>query len=212
MLDLPHLPNAANGSELAVFFASGANDWQAWTRPRGKRFARVLLIGGGAGGGGGCTGASGSARGGGGGGAAAAYAMQDLALDLLPETLFINVATGGAGGAAGVAGSVPSSANSGVSSLSLQPNTTALNLIAVSGGSAPRRWSRNQRWRRCGGIGGKYCHTPGIRNLGRLHGDGRRRRHGGRCTDGCSRRDLCIGHRQQHSRWWSRRGRCRHQQ
>lgn len=82
--------------------------------PKRARFMCAYLISPGAGGGGGCGKAAGAAGGGGGGGAAGNRTFGMVATMSMSETIYVQVAAGGAGGAGGSSGSgstpgVPSS-------------------------------------------------------------------------------------------------------
>ncbi len=123
MLDLSNLPNAANGADVQIFYATGPSDWQTWVKPRGKSMIGIFAFGAGGGGGGGCSGAAGTARGGGGAGASGATFNTIIPAIFLPDTLFVNVGLGGAGGAADTVG--------------LQGGMTNVFVYPLSGSSGP---------------------------------------------------------------------------
>jgi hypothetical protein len=127
MLDFSHIPNAANGAETFIFNALGANDWQTWVKPRGKSLVNIIAISPGGGGGNGFSAAAATARGGGGGGGSGAISrFFNIPLITLPDTLFINVALGGAPGAAA----------SGVTLVSVRPDSTTQNRVASAATAA----------------------------------------------------------------------------
>ena len=113
-----------------VFLTNGTtNSWQVWEKPKNCKFVNILIIGGGGGGGAGFGAAFNTATGGGGGGSSA-VTKGFFQANLLPDRLYIQVGPGGAGGTnnpivAATAGSV--------SYVSIQPNTTAGNVILASG-------------------------------------------------------------------------------
>ena len=80
--------------ETAVFtgnFTGSVNlTWQTWTKPVGKAYAHIMLIGGGGGGGTGIIGAANSAGGGGGGGSGGVTILE-VPLSFLPPRLYIAV-------------------------------------------------------------------------------------------------------------------------
>jgi len=123
------LPATTNAH--ATFFSGvgrGSPPFVAWQKPRGKTMAFILAVGGGGGGGGGMTGATGTARGGGGGGGSGAAARLIMPLAFLPDTIYVQAGGAGAGGAATIAGGAGNR-----SYVSIAPNTTAANLILISG-------------------------------------------------------------------------------
>ena len=136
MSDFLHLPNAANGAETLVYSALGLNDWQTWTKPRGKSMLSITCVAPGGGGGGGFSGAASSARGGGGGGGSGGIARLVIPTLNLPDTLYLNIGLGGSGGAAGAAG-----AAGGNCFASITPSSTINDLLltaaaTVAGGGA----------------------------------------------------------------------------
>ena len=122
--------NLVSNTSSKIFYANG-NSWQVWNKPINAQFVRFLVLGGGAGGGGGRTSAVNTAAGGGGGGSSA-IAIAKIPASFLPDTLYINVGLGGAGGAASTTGSAGN-----LSYVSMQPNTTAFNILLQSGSAAP---------------------------------------------------------------------------
>lgn len=106
--------------------------WHTWLKPRGKSMVHIVCIGGGGGGGGGFTGAAASARGGGGGGGSSGVTRVTLPAFLCPDRLYVQVGAGGQG-----VGSGGGTAGSGVLSyVAVAPNTTASNVLAISGAAA----------------------------------------------------------------------------
>ena len=135
MLDVFHLPTQYGNADVRMFNRPCTvtnTQWETWTKPRGKTMMNILCIGGGGGGGGGFTATAGSARGGGGGGGSSGVSRVTIPLWLVPDILFIQVGAGGRG-----VGSGGGTAGSGVLSyVAIHPNTTASNIIAVSGAAA----------------------------------------------------------------------------
>lgn len=106
--------------------------WQTWTKPRSISMLQILCIGGGGGGGGGFSAAAAAARGGGGSGGSSGVTRVEVPAHLLPDTLYIQVGAGGQG-----VGSGGGTAGSGVLSyVAIHPDTTASNVLAVSGAVA----------------------------------------------------------------------------
>lgn len=136
MLDLFHIPTSLGGADLQIFNTPSTVtnlQWNTWRKPRGKSMCNIICIGGGAGGGGGLTGTAASARGGGGGGGSSAISKVTVPLNLLPDVLYVQVGAGGlgVGSGGGVAG------GGTLSYVAIFPNTTASNIIAVSGAAVP---------------------------------------------------------------------------
>lgn len=101
--------------------------WGTLQRPCGVSMAHIICIGGGGGGGGGFTGVSLGAGGGGSGGSSGVTRVT-LPAVFLPKVLYIQVGAGGSGGGPTVTG------GSGILSyVAIAPDTTAINVIAVSG-------------------------------------------------------------------------------
>jgi hypothetical protein len=113
-----------------VFLTNGTtNAWQVWEKPKNCKFINIITIGGGGGGGAGFSASINTATGGGGGGGSA-ITKGFFISNTLPDRLYIQVGPGGAGGTnnpvvAATAGSI--------SYVSIQPNTTAGNVILASG-------------------------------------------------------------------------------
>lgn len=87
------------GLDIQKWTAAGTFT-NAWVKPSGARWVKIILAGGGGGGGSGRCGAAGSVRGGGGGGQSGAYAVQEFAALAAGATATVIVGAGGAGGAA----------------------------------------------------------------------------------------------------------------
>jgi hypothetical protein len=131
MLDFSHLPTSYTG-DLQIFKTPSTVtnlQWDTWKKPRGVSMAYMLLLGGGGGGGGGLTGIAGANRGGGGSGASSGQLTIIIPLLLLPDNLYVQVGAGGTG-----VGSAGGTASSGLLSyVSVRPDNTANNVVAVSG-------------------------------------------------------------------------------
>ena len=117
-----------------IFYAAGSS-WQVWEKPDGCNFIHIVVIGAGSGGGGGYQRSLGPASGGG-GGASGPVSTLMIPAYVLPDKLYIQVATGGAGGANLASGSV-----GGSTYIGLVPDTTntlcnILFSITVSGQAA----------------------------------------------------------------------------
>ena len=119
MLDIFDLPNNNNNR---IFFNTGTTGWESWLKPRNAKFVMIYALGGGGGGGGGNTY-------GGGGGASSAITKGIFSAELIPDLLFVQVGAGGVGGVGSGAGTGGSA-----SYVSIQPNTTASNVLLYSNG------------------------------------------------------------------------------
>jgi hypothetical protein len=132
MLDYSHVPTPYGVADVQIFNIPSTvtnTQWHTWTKPRGKSMMNIICIGGGGGGGGGFTAAAAAARGGGGGGGSSAVTRVELPLWTVPDTLYVQIGAGGQG-----VGSGGGTAGSGVLSyVAIAPNTTASNVIAISG-------------------------------------------------------------------------------
>lgn len=127
MLDVFGIPDS--GSYNKIFFPS-ATGWQVWHKPSKIKFVYFYVLGSGGAGGGGRTGGI-NTGGGGGGGASSAISIGLYPAFVLPDRLYIQVGAGQAGAAANTG------AASGVLSyVSVEPNTTALNIVMQSGDTA----------------------------------------------------------------------------
>lgn len=128
-----HLPD--NAIDTQVFYPNvGTNDWYAWQKPHNCKFVHIMCLGSGGGGGGAQGGATATARRGGGGGGSAAVVNALYQASFLPDTLYLQVSEGGAGGNGGA--SVTAGSAGGLSYVSIQPNTTAQNIILQNGSAA----------------------------------------------------------------------------
>jgi len=125
MIDYNHLPNI--DQNISIFTTAGSTAWQTWQKPRGCKFVYIFVLGSGGGGQGGGSGASLTARAGGGGGGSSGVNKGMFLSNTLPDTLYINVGVGGLGAAAGLNGG-----NGAFSYVSVEPNTTAVNVVLVS--------------------------------------------------------------------------------
>jgi hypothetical protein len=145
MIDYNNLPSTDNN--VSIFYAAGSTNWQTWVKPKGCKFVYMFVLGGGGGGGGGLSGTNVARTGGGGGGSSGINKGMFMA-SALPDTLYINVGTGGAGGVPNGNGSVGS-----FSYVSVLPNTTTMNVVLVSNStSVPAAGNSN-------GVGGS---TGGV--------------------------------------------------
>ena len=125
MIDMFNTPSDKVSAQ--VFYFAGAGAWQMWQKPTNATFVYMFVIGGGSGGGGGRTSAILGATGGG-GGASSSTTHAVYAANMIPDTLYLQVGAGGAGGVnqgTGVAG--------GLSYVSFDPDTTAINILLQSG-------------------------------------------------------------------------------
>ena len=119
-----------------VFYASGVNSFQTWQKPLNAKFVHFFVLGSGSGGGGGAGAGGGTARRGGGSGASGGHVIGIFTASQIPDTLFINVATGGAGG---VGGASPTAGGAGgLTYVMIYPDTgdTATNVVIQSGNAA----------------------------------------------------------------------------
>jgi hypothetical protein len=128
-MDIFNLPN--NDINNSVFYSIGSgNSWQTWNKPKNTEFIYINAIGGGGGGGSSPNTGISTVRGGGGGGGCSSISSGLFPACVLPDTLYIQVGTGGLGGTLGTAG-----ANGTISYVSVQPNTTSTNVILANGNS-----------------------------------------------------------------------------
>lgn len=123
-------PNGNTDIQVYPGWATVTNtQWRTWRKPPGKTMCHIFCLGGGGGGGGGFTAAAAAARGGGGGGGSSGQTSVTIPLAFLPDTLYIQSGAGGQG-----VGSGGGTAGSGILSyVAIAPNTTASNVVAVSG-------------------------------------------------------------------------------
>lgn len=133
MRDVLHIPTGTT-AEVAIFTLPSTVtnlQWDTWEKPRGKSMLHAIVIGGGGGGGGGFTRASGAGAGGGGGGGSGVTRIT-MPLLYLPAQLYVQVGAGGQGQVSG-----GGTAGSGLLSyLAIYPDTTASNVLALSGAAA----------------------------------------------------------------------------
>jgi hypothetical protein len=128
MLDIFNIPGQQDN--VKIYYASGTNDWQTWTRPRNCKFIWMMCIGGAAGGGGGQSGTGVASYSGGGGGCSAAVTRALFPANVLPDILYIQPGPGGAGGTAG--GGQSSGGNRSFVSI-VASSATVMNLVCTSG-------------------------------------------------------------------------------
>lgn len=132
MLDVFNITD--NSPFNQVFYTKGTTDWQVWNKPSNAKMVYILCMGSGSGGGAGQNGTVSTTRRGGGGGASAGYTAGFFSATQLPDTLYVQVGPGGVGG---IGGATSSSGGAGaLSYVSIQPNTTALNILMQSGAAA----------------------------------------------------------------------------
>ena len=125
-----HIPDSP--INVQVFHAQGSStDWYSWNKPHNCKFIHIFCLGSGGGGGGGQGSSTGTARRGGGGGGSGAYVSGFYSAAFLPDTLYLQVASGGTPGTGG--SSVSAGGAGRLSYVSIQPNTTAANIILQSG-------------------------------------------------------------------------------
>jgi len=130
MLNLPQVP----GRDVQIFTLPSTVtnlQWSTWTKPRGLSMAHILCLGSGSAGGSGHGAAVGGAGGGGGAGASSGVSRVMVPLEFLPDRMYIQVGAGGLGSANGAGGA-------GIFSyVAIYPDTTATNILCVSGAAAP---------------------------------------------------------------------------
>ena len=131
MIDTFNLSNQELNSQ--AFYTQGTLNWQVWQKPNNAKMVSIIAIGGGGGGGSGQVTAAGSSRRGGAGGGSSAIAVGLFSAALIPDTLFVLTGPGGIGGS-GNTGS--NGAAGSISYVSVQPNTTAINILVQSGAAA----------------------------------------------------------------------------
>ena len=152
MLDTFNLP----GQEQVIktFYANSTN-WQTWEKPNSAKFVSIVCIGAGGSGSGGVAGSNTTARAGGSGGGSAGYSIGFFSAAALPDRLYVQVPNGGAGvtGTTGNAG--------GLAYVTVQPNTTAINILMQSGAAAP-----NGGGNQTGGAAGTAWAGSILSNLG----------------------------------------------
>jgi hypothetical protein len=125
MEDVFHLVN----NNTQYFYGCGCpNDWKVWRKNPNASTVVIFCLGGGGGGGGGETIAFGNSKNGGGGGGSAAYTVATFPAYLLPDELFINVASGGTDGPSAGAGGAGT-----LSYVSINPSKLPQDCVCVSG-------------------------------------------------------------------------------
>lgn len=93
MLDFSHIPTSTGNAIVYEFTGTSQaafNDWQVWSKPRGKNMAFITLIGKGGNGGNGAVGANSTAAGGGGGGGGAEVNLL-IPLAAIPDNLYLSL-------------------------------------------------------------------------------------------------------------------------
>jgi hypothetical protein len=144
-MDVFNFPNTQN-NQFVYFANGGTTSWQTWVKPRNVKFVSIFAISGGGGGGGGRTSSTVINAAGGGGGAASGTALGIFPVNSLPDTIYIQVGLGGVGGIGQTNGS-----NGSITYVSVQPNTTAINVIIGGSAATPSA-----------GIGGQAGGTAGV--------------------------------------------------
>ena len=129
MMDVFHMMDSSEYNQ--VFYTKGSTDWHIWQKPNNCKMVSILCIGGGGGGGGGQVGTGSTTRTGGAGGGGAGYSLGIFTASNLPATLYLSIGPGGMGGTNGGAGS-----SGTLSYVSMEPNTTAINILLQSGNAA----------------------------------------------------------------------------
>lgn len=138
--------NVSDNSAInQVFYTKGNTDWQTWNKPQNAKFISIFCLGSGGGGGAGQAGSGSTTRRGGGGGGSAGLSIGMFSASQIPDTLFLQVAAGGLGGVAANGGS------GAISYISVQSNTTAINILLQSSLAAAG-----------GGFSGANAGTAGI--------------------------------------------------
>jgi hypothetical protein len=132
MLDIFNIPGQQDN--VKIFYASGINDWQTWTKPRNCKFIWMMCIGGGAGGNSGPGNSTGAGGGGSGGSGAVTKVM--FPANVLPDILYIQPGPGGLG-ATGIIATVAQQGFAGNRSfVSITPSSAAaMNVVCSSGGA-----------------------------------------------------------------------------
>jgi hypothetical protein len=132
MIDTFHLSNGDLNNQ--VFYTNGGgNSWQIWQKPSSTKMVSILVIGGGGGGGSGQSGTGSSTRRSGAGGGSSSVTLGMFSASQIPDTLYIQVGPGGIPGS-GTTGS--NGGAGGLSYVSVEPNTTAINILLQSGNAA----------------------------------------------------------------------------
>ena len=155
---MPPLLNLKKGkASVQVFTEAEGLGWQSYNRPPGATWLYIYALGSGGGGGGGFSGAAASARGGGAGGSSATFGTCLVPIYLLPETIFVYIASPGTGGAAGAAGISGSFSYVTINATASIPSS---NVIIASGSvNAP---GGNPGTAAAGGTGGGAPGTAGV--------------------------------------------------
>lgn len=130
MLDVFDIPGQQDN--VKIFYTQGTTTWQTWTKPRNCKFIWVMCIGAGSGGFGGSGGsATGTGNAPGGPGGAVTRAL--FPANVLPDTLFIQVASGTVGGLGSTIATNLFPGTSSKTYVSIAANTIVMNLVCTSG-------------------------------------------------------------------------------
>ena len=130
MLDISHIPQN-NNSDIQIFTGNSntyGESWQTWIKPRGKSMCSILLLGRGGNGGTSTPGLV-TAIAGAGGGSAGALVYQIIPISILPDRLYLSIAT--------------PSLNAAVSScVAIAPSIVANDIISMArGGNSGLDWT-----------------------------------------------------------------------
>lgn len=136
MLDIFNIPGQQDN--VKIFYASDANAWQTWTKPRNCKFIWMMCIGGASGGAGGVSGSASTSPGLSGGGSGA-ITRALFPANTLPDTLYVQPGPGGIGGpgvtSTSQIGNTPGAGNR--SFVSITPSSAVtMNLVCTSGALA----------------------------------------------------------------------------
>ena len=158
MEDIFHLPNNNN---TQYFYNIGPNAWQPWRKNPNASTVVIFCLGGGGSGAGGESQAFGNTKNGGGAGGSAAYVTATFPAYLLPDELYVNVASGGTGGIPNTAGGVGALSYVSIKSNSKSPQ----DCVCVSGTAGAGSGAGGTLV--TGGVGGTIV-TPTMANFLRL--------------------------------------------
>jgi hypothetical protein len=158
MIDFFDIPNISNTQVFYAQVSGNTSPWQTWQKPKNCRIVNFFVLGGGGGGGAGRSSNSNTACGGGGGGSSSSTSALFPA-NLLPDTLFILVGSGGAGGLSSAASNGGTGATGSISYVStnfgfgfLGTGYTSNNNVLLTSGDVPAT----------GGNGGRLSDNTGA--------------------------------------------------
>lgn len=132
-MDFFNLQN--NNLNNQVFFANGSTTWQLWQKPKNCKFVFIFTIGGGGGGGSGYASSTlNPTISGGGGGGASSLTRAFYPANMIPDTLYIQVGTGGKGGNPITSTGVGNPGlTGGISYVCVFPSAVTSNILIASG-------------------------------------------------------------------------------